>query len=81
LRDSNDGFFIAEKDLQMRGPGEVLGTRQTGQLALRVADLRYDSDLVAAVRESAGLIQDQHPALVAPLLHRWIAEREAYGNV
>ncbi len=81
LRDTNDGFVIAEKDLQMRGPGEVLGTRQTGQLTFRVADLRSDADLVAAVRECAGLMQDRHRELVAPLLQRWLGEREAYAGV
>ena len=81
MRDSNDGFYIAEKDLQMRGPGEMLGTRQTGQLSFRVADLRSDADLVTAVRESADWIQARHPELVEPLLNRWISQRETYGNV
>ena len=80
MRDSNDGFFIAEKDLQMRGPGELLGTRQTGQLTFRVADLRSDADLVGAVRDGADLIQAQYPELIEPLLNRWIAQREDYGN-
>jgi len=81
LRDCNDGFLIAEKDLQMRGPGELLGTRQTGQLSFRVADLRDDADLVVGVRESAELIQNQYPELIQPLLQRWLTQREAYGNV
>jgi len=59
----------------------MLGTRQTGQLSFRVADLRSDADLVTAVRDSADLIQARYPELVEPLLNRWIAQREAYGNV
>ncbi len=56
LRDSNDGFEIARRDLELRGPGELLGTRQTGLAELRVADLIRDADLLPQVRSTAELL-------------------------
>ncbi len=82
LRDSNDGFVIAEKDLELRGPGEVLGTRQTGLLTLRIADLQRDADLLPAVREAAALFQT--PARRAArdaLIARWLPDRERFARV
>jgi ATP-dependent DNA helicase RecG len=53
MRDSTDGFVIAEKDLELRGPGEVLGTRQTGMINFRIADLQRDEALLNGVKQAA----------------------------
>ncbi|MCV6606418.1 MAG: helicase-related protein, partial [Porticoccaceae bacterium] len=81
MRETNDGFRIAEKDLQLRGPGEVLGTRQTGEIALRIADLQRDSHLIGEVRRSAQQLLARHPDLVAALVARWLPGAERYGQV
>ncbi len=81
LRDSNDGFEIARKDLELRGPGELLGTRQTGLADLRVADLIRDADLLPQVRSTAETLLRENEACVAPLAARWIGGAEAYGRV
>jgi ATP-dependent DNA helicase RecG len=81
LRDSSDGFEIARKDLELRGPGELLGTRQTGLADLKVADLIRDADLLPRVREAAEhLLRDNDPS-IAPLRRRWIGNAEDYGRV
>jgi ATP-dependent DNA helicase RecG len=66
LRDTNDGFVIAEEDLRLRGPGELLGTRQSGQLEFRMADLAAHGKLLAAARDEAGLILARDPELKSP---------------
>jgi len=81
VRDSNDGFKIAHRDLELRGPGELLGRRQTGLAQLRVADLSRDADLLAEVRAAAALMIEATPECVAALRLRWIGEREQYGRV
>jgi ATP-dependent DNA helicase RecG len=81
LRDSNDGFEIARRDLELRGPGELLGTRQTGLAQLRVADLVRDADLLPQVRAAAARLQDEHPQACAALIARWIGAGEQYGSV
>ncbi|MEN8214101.1 MAG: ATP-dependent DNA helicase RecG [Pseudomonadota bacterium] len=81
MRDSNDGFLIAQKDLEIRGPGEVLGTRQTGELQFRIADVVRDQKLLARVQQAAKTIQKQHPQAVAPLIHRWIGHKVQYRGV
>lgn len=81
MRDTTDGFIIAEKDLEIRGPGEVLGTRQTGLLQFKVADLMRDSDLLSVVQEAAQQLVVNYPQAIEPLLDRWIANRERYGQV
>lgn len=81
MRDSNDGFLIAEKDLALRGPGQVLGTQQTGLMSFRIADLSRDAGLLEQVRATAELIQTEHPDRIEPLIRRWLGERELYGNV
>ncbi|WP_417543045.1 ATP-dependent DNA helicase RecG [Marinobacter sp.] len=80
LRDSQDGFVIAEKDLEIRGPGEVLGTRQTGMMQFRLADFERDKGWIEPVREMApGLMQQ--PQLVQALIKRWLGEKLRYGDV
>ena len=81
VRDSNDGFEIARKDLELRGPGELLGTRQTGLAELRVADLIRDADLLPRVREVAEQLLRDNDGVVAPLRERWIGGAEEYGRI
>jgi ATP-dependent DNA helicase RecG len=81
LRETGDGFAIAERDLELRGPGEVLGTRQTGELALRVADVLRDQDLLPQVRKAAEVLLARHPQRIAPLVRRWIGAGARYGGV
>jgi ATP-dependent DNA helicase RecG len=80
MRDTSDGFVLAERDLALRGPGELLGTRQTGLMGLRFADLGRDAALLPAVREAAAaMLRDRSP-LVTPLLDRWIPGRARYAE-
>jgi ATP-dependent DNA helicase RecG len=81
LRETNDGFKIAEKDLEIRGPGEVLGTRQTGLAQLRVADLERDADLLPLIKETAELLAQQYPHIIDPLIQRWLGNSDIYSNV
>ncbi len=81
MRDTNDGFVIARKDLELRGPGEVLGTRQTGEMALRIANLVRDQDELGDVQTAAELMLRQYPGHAAPLIRRWLGERRDYGSV
>lgn len=71
LRDTDDGFIIAEKDLEIRGPGELLGIRQTGQVQFRVADLARDAHLLDSVQTSAAKLMQDYPHHVDPLIRRW----------
>lgn len=80
MRDSSDGFVIAEKDLEIRGPGEVLGTRQTGELQLKVADLQRDAHLLGKVRSLAVQLQ-REPNTVAALMRRWLGHNRDYSGV
>jgi len=80
MRETNDGFIIAEKDLALRGPGEMLGTRQTGRLVFRMADLARDADLLAPVQRIAAVMLEEHPALVDRLVMRWIGGAERYAD-
>jgi ATP-dependent DNA helicase RecG len=80
MRETNDGFRIAEKDLELRGPGEVLGTRQTGQLALRIADLSRDAALLPAVQRASGVLLRDHPDCVERLIARWIGAAARYAG-
>lgn len=80
LRDSNDGFVIAQRDLEIRGPGELLGTRQTGIAELRIADLVRDAHLLPKVQHAAQQLLQSHPANAEALIQRWLAGREGYAN-
>ena len=81
LRETNDGFEIARRDLELRGPGEVLGTRQTGALNLHIADLMRDRDLLPQVERVAQLLLRDYPRHVAPLIRRWLGDGVRYGTV
>ena len=81
LRDTNDGFVVAQRDLELRGPGEVLGKRQTGLMQLRVADLMRDAALLPQVQGLAETLLRDHPEAVTGIMQRWIGAAEQYGNV
>jgi ATP-dependent DNA helicase RecG len=81
MRATNDGFVIAEKDMELRGPGEILGTRQTGLPALRIADLVRDTKLIPHVQEAASILLREHPDKTDLLIRRWLPDRQEYGNV
>ena len=81
MRETNDGFIIAEKDLAIRGPGEILGTKQTGLVDFRIADLNRDSYLLPKVKTTAELILQKHPNIVDPLINRWIKKASEYAGV
>ena len=81
MRETNDGFVIAEKDLELRGPGELLGTRQTGLVQFKVADLMRDAELLPAVRDAAYALLERWPERASPLLERWLRHGQHYGQV
>ena len=80
LRESNDGFVIAEKDLEIRGPGELLGTRQTGLAELKIADLVRDGYLIPEIKQKAYLLSRQNPECAQALIQRWLGNKERYSN-
>lgn len=80
LRDSQDGFVIAEKDLQIRGPGEVLGTKQTGIAEFKIANLMRDRKLIPLVQHNARQIIERYPHCVDGLIQRWLDQRTMYSN-
>jgi len=81
MRDTTDGFVIAEEDLKLRGPGEWLGTRQTGDMAFRIADLVRDESLMEPAREVADNLLRGHPENVESLLRRWLKGGESYADI
>jgi ATP-dependent DNA helicase RecG len=81
LRETSDGFEVARRDLELRGPGELLGTRQTGLMQLKVADLVRDAELLPAVQHAADLMLDGPAANIAALQRRWVGEGERFGKV
>jgi len=81
LRESSDGFYIAEKDLELRGPGEVLGTRQTGLMEFRIAELPTHNHLLDEVQAIADKIREAHPELADPLIQRWTGASQQFAKV
>ncbi len=81
MRETNDGFLVAQKDLELRGPGEVLGKRQTGILQMRVADLSRDAWMLPEVQTMAEDILSGHPEVVEKLIDRWIVRADDYSGV
>jgi ATP-dependent DNA helicase RecG len=81
LRETNDGFVVAQRDLELRGPGELLGTRQTGLPQYRIADLLRDADLLPRVRRVAESLQRESPAMADAIVRRWIGESARYGKI
>lgn len=80
LRDSQDGFLIAQRDLEIRGPGEVLGTRQTGNAEFRVVDLLRDQALIPQVQPIARLLAERWPEQAQALIQRWKPESGRYQH-
>ena len=80
MRETNDGFVIAEKDLRLRGPGELLGTRQTGEMGFRVADIVRDASLMPAVQRVGAALLRAHPALAKRLTARWIGAAARFAE-
>ncbi len=81
LRESNDGFVIAEKDLELRGPGELLGTKQTGDMGFRVAKLERDDHLLTEAHYVAEQVLKDYPVNAEALLKRWLPEAPRYAYV
>ena len=81
LRDTNDGFLVAQRDLELRGPGELLGTRQTGLPDYRIADLVRDAELMPKVQASAEIVQRDNPAAGQAIIRRWLGDADQYGKV
>ena len=81
LRDSNDGFVVAQRDLELRGPGELLGTRQTGLPDYRIANLVRDAELMPEVQLAAESIRQSSPAIAAAIVRRWLGDAGRYGKV
>ena len=80
LRQTNDGFVIAQEDLEIRGPGEFLGTKQTGLADMRIADLMRDQALIPQVHNIAGHLWQQYPSFAQAIINRWLGSREHYGQ-
>jgi len=81
LRETGDGFEIARRDMELRGPGEVLGTRQTGEMQFHIADLLRDEGLLAAVEQGGRDLLQHYPDRVNPLIRRWLGDAADYGEV
>ena len=81
LRETNDGFLIAQRDLEIRGPGELLGTRQTGLLNLRIADFQRDQFLLPGIATCAETLLHHYPQRVGPIIQRWLGDGFRYSKV
>lgn len=81
IRATSDGFVVAQRDLEMRGPGELLGTRQTGLEQFHIADLQRDQELLPEVIKTANELFNNYPASVDAIIQRWLGRNEEYGNV
>ena len=80
MRETGDGFVIAEKDLELRGPGELLGTRQTGLAAFRVADLGRDAGMLPLVHDIGERLLHEQPAVAERLVQRWVGGAVRYAS-
>ena len=80
LRETTDGFVIAERDLELRGPGEVLGTRQTGEAMFRVADLSRDAGWLDHARELADRLLTRDHIAAEQLVRRWVGSAARYAK-
>lgn len=81
LRETSDGFIIAEKDLELRGPGEMMGTRQTGQMQFKIASLERDTELLDQVSVAVNIIQTDSPNIIQPMIKRWLGTTTKYAEV
>ena len=81
MRESSDGFYIAEQDLKIRGPGEMFGQRQSGSLQFRIADLVRDQHMLDAVSRTSRLLLASDRAAALTIMHRWLTMPEAFSQV
>jgi ATP-dependent DNA helicase RecG len=81
LRNTNDGFVVAQRDLELRGPGELLGTKQTGLPDYRIADLARDAELMPQVQIAAEALLKTSDAPVEAIIRRWLGDASRYGKV
>jgi len=81
IKNSQDGFEIARQDLELRGPGDVLGTRQAGLMLFRIADLLRDKELLPRIQIASQRLLQEFPLQVAPLIARWIGQDARFGRV
>ena len=81
MRESCDGFYIAEKDLELRGPGQVLGTNQAGLMSFKIADMQRDALLLEDIKNVSESLMRHNKEIVDPLINRWLSNREEYANV
>ena len=81
MRESCDGFYIAEKDLELRGPGQVLGTNQAGLMSFKIADVQRDALLLEDIKNVSEALMLHNKEIVDPLINRWLSNREEYANV
>lgn len=81
MRESTDGFFIAEQDLKLRGPGEVMGTKQTGMQRLRIANIIRDRKLLPKIQLMAKEILQNYSEIVVPIKKRWLGVKEQFAEV
>jgi len=81
MRESTDGFYIAERDLEIRGPGQVLGTQQTGLMTFRIADISRDAGMLDDVKQACDVVMQQYPEIIDPLITRWLGDRVHYVHV
>ena len=80
MRQTDSGFIIAEKDLQLRGPGEILGTKQTGDLGYRIADLSRDASLLPDVISLSNQLLSEYPENAEQIVNRWIGSAVRFAN-
>lgn len=81
MRETNDGFEISRQDMELRGPGELLGTRQTGMQQFRIADIMRDQKMLGPVREAAEMIESRYPERIEPIINRWVSRAGDYASV
>ncbi len=81
VRKSVDGFYISEKDLELRGPGELLGTRQKGVIGLKIADISRDAYMLPAINRYCADFDNKYPGLSERLIDRWVGQQIVYRNV
>jgi ATP-dependent DNA helicase RecG len=81
LRQTSDGFEIARHDLEQRGPGELMGTRQTGDQSLKVANIVRDQGLLPTVEKTTKILSDQNPEIRSNIIRRWVKEKDQYAQV
>ncbi len=81
MRSTNDGFVIAEEDLKLRGPGEVLGTRQTGAIGFKVADMERDQHLLGLIPDLAQRLTNEYPSHCQPIIERWLSQADRFAQV